>query len=690
MASCHSDRMSVMQNVTKAMDRVSSQGPSRTMGHSCEGPINSMDLNKDASHAVVAGRNGIYSLLNVRTMTRESKHQSGEKLKLKLLLRQTWPGNHSDDHKRTVNRVRFHEHEPYLLLSGSQDGSMKLFDMRSKTLNTTFSTGTTSIRDVQFCPARDSYFTFASADEGGNIQIWDLRRPDRFEKQFTAHSGPVFCIDWHPEERHWFATAGRDKIIKVWDLSKVKSETLYQIHNIAPVARIRWRPQRKYQIASCSLIIDCSVNIWDLRRPYVPFAAFIEHRDVTTGIVWRKEDPHIFYSVSKDSFLYQHVFKDAIRPADKLIPSGLSMNLLGDVSYASENKLETAHAKNTSHYTLNVFRKKPDRTNRFTTDCSSNMFVLNNISEALSMTWFVDCARRYLLHGHPFVDICEHNARVAEDYERYEVSQSWRILKDLFHEASTSIYTSSIKHHPRTTSIMSTVSEKQEGEKKGNQNDKLTNNQENENPAGDITSGHSDEESDRDISEKNLSNIARGQIIDPVEEWEIFFGDGDKFSYEMNAIENNQTEAFQPRHDIKDHHSDNPLEAMQNGQDSPTYSANDSESNPPKMLHRFQLWSKANEIIKLSHLPQISMMNQQSTVIHINCNSCSRPLQRVGWLCDRCKLVTNRCSICHLPVKGRFVWCQGCSHGGHLDHIREWLAVHKRCPAGCGHICEYT
>ena len=32
-----------------------------------------------------------------------------------------------NEHKRTVNRVCFHTAEPHILLSGSQDGSMKLF-----------------------------------------------------------------------------------------------------------------------------------------------------------------------------------------------------------------------------------------------------------------------------------------------------------------------------------------------------------------------------------------------------------------------------------------------------------------------------------------------------------------------------------------------------------------------------------
>lgn len=45
------------------------------------------------------------------------------------------------------------------------------------------------------------YFTFASTFENGNVQLWDIRRPDRCERMFTAHNGPVFCCDWHPEDR---------------------------------------------------------------------------------------------------------------------------------------------------------------------------------------------------------------------------------------------------------------------------------------------------------------------------------------------------------------------------------------------------------------------------------------------------------------------------------------------------------
>lgn len=165
------------------------------------------------------------------------------------------------------------------------------------------------MRDVQFCPHQ--LHMFAAVSENGHVQQWDMRRPDRYFQHFTAHSGPIFACDWHPESI-WLATASRDKTIKViffifvyylkigpsrlyirifgilqvWDLS-AKPSCDYTIHTIASVGRIRWRPQKKYHIASCALVVDCSINVWDIRRPYIPFASFNEHKDIPTGVAWR-------------------------------------------------------------------------------------------------------------------------------------------------------------------------------------------------------------------------------------------------------------------------------------------------------------------------------------------------------------------------------------------------------------------
>jgi len=34
---------------------------------------------------------------------------------------------------------------------------------------------------------------------------------------------------------------------------------------------------------SCSLLVDFDIHVWDIRRPYIPYASFCEHKDVVTG-----------------------------------------------------------------------------------------------------------------------------------------------------------------------------------------------------------------------------------------------------------------------------------------------------------------------------------------------------------------------------------------------------------------------
>lgn len=57
----------------------------------------------------------------------------------------------------------------------------------------------------------------------------------------------------------------------------------YQIQTIAPVSRVKWRPKRSTQIASVVNSFDLGVNVWELRRPFIPLATFTEHQDVVTS-----------------------------------------------------------------------------------------------------------------------------------------------------------------------------------------------------------------------------------------------------------------------------------------------------------------------------------------------------------------------------------------------------------------------
>ena len=49
-----------------------------------------------------------------------------------------------------------------------------------------------SVRDVQFSPHQPN--VFASVSKNGTVQLWDVRRQDRRQNQFTAHHGPILPV----------------------------------------------------------------------------------------------------------------------------------------------------------------------------------------------------------------------------------------------------------------------------------------------------------------------------------------------------------------------------------------------------------------------------------------------------------------------------------------------------------------
>ena len=735
------------------------------------------------------------------------------------------------DHKRTVNKVCFHPSESYLLLSGSQDGRMKLFDLRRKEATMTFISNSESVRDVQFAPSQGSYFSFASVQETGNVEIWDIRRSDRPELNFIAHGGPVFACDWHPnaEKHKWLATAGRDKAIKVWDLSNpTKPHCLHTVQTIASVSRIKWRPNRDFHIGSCSLVVDFSIYVWDVNRVYVPSAIFNEHKDVTTGFAW-KNDPHVLLSTSKDGTLYQHFFESAFRPSNHYNPIGLSINPSGDVAFASSDvilknsvltnkELVKTHSlgpnsiisssgvispMTTTGSSLNnyssvrlssLFRKPPDLSEQFRNAVSSLMlYKCSNpeMSDTLSMDWFVNSAKRYQLNGKSIEELCEYNAEVAAQLNRSQVSQTWKILLQMFNANVRSGTMSGSAVISNTVGTLTDFNDKNDLVNPSRHTSGSTGRHLSGGKPKDLinindTSGNEEESDFSDIIENN-SQPKPKRVSQPTPKkqfpGDFFFSENDALSQSGFELSQSNTltdginsqhewdlprEAFYPRHAIQDCSIPPEITDTNNDPSSPTsmdedddalnqinfISISDTDSHshsllssraPPipvwpftglvaEMLHfyasqgdvqtsvsvllvlgdkmkswidvsvqqqwyqsyidllsRFELWSVANKVIRLCPHPYINCLNQTSTTIYAMCGLCRKQLNsRFGWICERCKTQPSNCSICHVAVTGLFVWCQGCAHGGHVQHMKEWLANNTLCPAGCGHHCEYT
>ncbi|PIA17941.1 hypothetical protein COEREDRAFT_80244 [Coemansia reversa NRRL 1564] len=110
-------------------------------------------------------------------------------------------------------------------------------------------------------------------------------------------------------------------------------------------------------------------------------------------------------------------------------------------------------------------------------------------------------------------------------------------------------------------------------------------------------------------------------------------------------------------------------------------------------LDQYEEYSVATDIILSSPFPEIQEYLASYNVIVISCSNCGSKLEAdpdTGYtLCSECNAMANSCIVCEMPVRGRFIWCKGCGHGGHAEHMKEWFDVmlQEACPAGCGHTC---
>lgn len=231
-----------------------------------------------------------------------------------------------------------------------------------------------------------------------------------------------------PSRRGWLATGGRDKMVKVWDMNTTRAKEIYCVQTIASVARVKWRPECKHHIATCSMMVDHNIYVWDVRRPFIPSAMFEEHKDVTTGIVWRHlHDPYFLLSGSKDSTLYQHIFKDASQPIERANPEGLCYSLYGDLAFAAKESLISSDSNRKPYIGDRrhpiFFKRKLDPTEQFEyISSSSALSVFETDVESGSMDWFVHTAKQYALAGRPLAELCDHNAKVAKGLDRNQVS----------------------------------------------------------------------------------------------------------------------------------------------------------------------------------------------------------------------------------------------------------------------------
>ncbi len=371
---------------------------SRSTSHKTGIPIAALDISPDHTHAVLAGRNILKTIqvsdaacaedVNLRTSiiayaaTHEASGNSSASIH-----KDQWAANdvkwsHGQcstniatattnghiviydinrpglevarlhEHSRQVHRLAFNPYQGQLMLSGSQDGTVRLWDLRDLSGDRNvmnchsrrkFSGNSEGIRDLRWSPVDGMIFALGA--DNGVIQRWDIRNDKTPLLKVNAHEyQPCHAIDWHPDGKH-LVSAGADKNIKVWDFSSSdrRKKHLWEIRAPQAIFNVRWRPpcwssgkhnQTRWQctqIATSYDQLEPKIHIWDFRRPHVPFRTLDRYETPASGLLWHSEN--LLWSVESAGMFTQTDINFLPKTMNRRSPNGLAIAADGRILF---------------------------------------------------------------------------------------------------------------------------------------------------------------------------------------------------------------------------------------------------------------------------------------------------------------------------------------------------------------------
>lgn len=169
-----------------------------------------------------------------------------------------------------------------LMLSGSHDKTIKTWKLKQKKIkghdrliasfNSSILGHTNWINSAQFSP--DARIIVSGSDDK-TVKIWDLVKKKEL-LSFTDHLSSVSDVKFHPDGT-CVASGSIDTKVKLWDLRSKRLLQHYDAHDEA-VNKISFHPNGKYLISASD---DSSIKIWDVRMGNILFTLYGHDGPVT-------------------------------------------------------------------------------------------------------------------------------------------------------------------------------------------------------------------------------------------------------------------------------------------------------------------------------------------------------------------------------------------------------------------------
>lgn len=271
-----------------------------------------------------------------------------------------FPAAQLHEHLRQVHKVTFNPHRGNYLLSGSQDGTVRLWDLRDVRQQASalqskrkYSGQNDGVRDVKWSPTDGVDFAFGT--DSGWVQRWDIRNLKAPKVRVPAHTLSCNIIDWHPDGKH-IASASSDKFVRIWDFSHSdKQASRWEVKTPYPVMNARWRPSCESSMPQDNGARQCTqlvtaydrehpvIHLWDIRRPALPFREMTPYDSAPTDLLWHSQD--LLWTVGREGTFLQSDIQHAPKVIDRRSLSSFAISPEGEISFVAQKRRQRRSPK---------------------------------------------------------------------------------------------------------------------------------------------------------------------------------------------------------------------------------------------------------------------------------------------------------------------------------------------------------
>ncbi len=163
-------------------------------------------------------------------------------------------------HVDAVMSLAWNKQHRNMLLSGSADSTVKLWDLSTAQAIRSFEHHTDKVQVVQWNPTESSHIITGSYD--GSITLFDARSPSEQVKFAGLLSSDIETLKWNPHQASCFAIGEENGLVHYVDSRNQKSLFQLQAHPKSTTS-LDWHPT----ISNCLLTgsVDKSFKVWKVQ-----------------------------------------------------------------------------------------------------------------------------------------------------------------------------------------------------------------------------------------------------------------------------------------------------------------------------------------------------------------------------------------------------------------------------------------